>query len=273
MICVGIFDLASAPLPFPGRSDKRRIRLAGTGHGLDGTLRRSPRPRQVGAAAERARCRTRTRRGGSRRVAAPALSRLERTHGRGGSRRGAVAGCRPRRGRLGGLVRSAAAGRGVCVAELHPVQAWPRSDDGRSRRLGPGQGFCRRRRRDLGRLSGRTSWRCRLFSATRRRHARRRGPARSLVFGGWSELAHRRVSSFLPGMINTRDEPWRANRSLPVASEAADKRHVEATVHRRRVRSKYGERVNAPPHSSPAAGETRARRWCRRTRTSSTARH
>ena len=75
------------------------------------------------------------------------------------------------------------------------------------------------------------------------------------------------------GMSLEGDEPWQANRSLPVSSEAADRRDVELTVHCRRVRSKYGERVNVPPAANPAAGGTQAKRWYHRIRRSSTARH
>ena len=246
---------------------KRRIRLAGNGHGLAGLCGAVPRARRAGGRSARAApdCR------GGRRVAAPAVGAANARAWRFAARR---------RCRLAGL---GAAG----LAALSAAQR------ARSLRSGScsGAGLARSERRpfaaaragsgvlpppetEFGRLSGRTSWRCRLFSATRRRHARRRGPCTVALFRRLVGAAHRRVSSFLPGMNNKGDEPWRAEPKPAGSSEAADRRHVEATCALQASAEQIWRKGECARHyPSPAAGGTRARRWCRRTRTSSRARH
>ena len=92
-------------------------------------------------------------------------------------------------------------------------------------------------------------------------------PVLSLPFGGGgeSELSHRRISTSALSMISKRVG----------GAERVDARrfcsdHDAPTLNRRRVRSKYGGTVKRGTRCSP--GETPARRWCRRTRMSSTAR-
>ena len=60
-------------------------------------------------------------------------------------------------------------------------------------------------------------------------------------------------------------------RTMPAYVFRSQRAQHRLTVHCSRVRSKYGERVNGATAASPATGEIRARHWCRRNRTSSTA--